>query len=269
MREKAAIVESVHEVDLRELTALEAKVCQGDEHKWRQAEIVATLLESMTLRGLAEKWLNAKTGEPYDHKHVHFVSKVWKDFGDLSPQDRPWFNDAYQEVKKNSKVGDLHSSESNEWYTPPEYLEAVRAVMGGIDLDPASSELANQNVKAATYFTSEDDGLQHDWPGKVFCNPPYGGLQADFTAHLLGQYAKKITTEAILLVNSNSTETEWFSPLWSLTLCFVQGRINYINPAGNTSTSTHGSVFIYMGDNRHRFREIFSAFGPVVRTWNP
>jgi hypothetical protein len=46
-----------------------------------------------------------------------------------------------------------------EWHTPPEYLERVRAVLGGIDLDPASSKVAQKSVRAKRYFTKVEDAL--------------------------------------------------------------------------------------------------------------
>src|SRR5262249_50102678 len=104
-----------------------------------------------------------------------------------------------------------HNSGEQHWYTPPEYLDAVRQVFGGeIDLDPASSGIAQQTVKAAKYFTTEDDGLTQPWGGRVFLNPPYAsGLVEPFVDKLVDELAADRVTEAILLVN-NATETKWF-----------------------------------------------------------
>ena len=60
-----------------------------------------------------------------------------------------------------------------EWHTPPEYLERVRAVLGGIDLDPASSKVAQKTVKAKRYFTKVEDAINREWHGRTFMNPPY------------------------------------------------------------------------------------------------
>jgi hypothetical protein len=43
----------------------------------------------------------------------------------------------------------------NEWFTPVEYLELVRQVLGEIDLDPASTAKAQQRVQAKKFFTKK------------------------------------------------------------------------------------------------------------------
>jgi hypothetical protein len=77
----------------------------------------------------------------------------------------------------------MHSSETNEHYTPPEIVEAARFTLGGvIDYDPASCALANQVVKASVF--SYRGGLDADWckldgsPSTVWLNPPGG--KSDF-----------------------------------------------------------------------------------------
>ena len=158
----------------------------------------------------------------------------------------------------------LTSSASVEWYTPAEYIDAVRQVLGTIDVDPASSAQANTTVQATAYFDAEADGLQHDWPGKVFMNPPYSGKAGAFVSHLLDQFARGITTEAIALLNGNSMDTSWFRPLFDFLICFA-GRLSFSSPDGPGPGASYGSIFVYLGSRRERFVEVFSGFGPVVK----
>jgi hypothetical protein len=58
------------------------------------------------------------------------------------------------------------SDYANEWYTEPQYIEAAKKVLGKIDLDPASSDTAQETVRAQSYYTRKADGLAH---GTVVC----------------------------------------------------------------------------------------------------
>ena len=154
----------------------------------------------------------------------------------------------------------IQQSLSNEHYTPSKYIEAARSVMGAIDLDPASCEQANLTVKAALFFTEDDDGLNQEWNGRVWLNPPYGRQVGDFIAKLEGS----TIDQAIVLVNAHCTDTIWFQPLWNGTLCFTNHRINF-HGDDLRSGSTHGSVFVYFGNHPEKFIKHFKQFGPIVR----
>jgi hypothetical protein len=159
-----------------------------------------------------------------------------------------------------------HNSGNNEWYTPPEFTRAAHRVMGGIDLDPASSEVANRTVGAALYFTSEDDGLSRAWGGRVFLNPPYSGdLVGRFAAKALGEIAAGTVSEAIVLVN-NATETAWFQSLAAMAqcVCFPKGRIRYLDATGELKQRPlQGQAFFYFGPRGEEFGAVFSEFGVV------
>lgn len=60
-----------------------------------------------------------------------------------------------------------------EWYTRPEIIDLDREVLGQIDVDPASNEIAQEWIKADTFFTEDTNGLDKHWKGKVWVNQPY------------------------------------------------------------------------------------------------
>lgn len=159
------------------------------------------------------------------------------------------------------------NSGNNEWYTPPEYIEAVRAVMGGIDLDPASSEVANRTVGASIFYTAEDNGLFYPWSGRVWMNPPYASnLIGAFCDKLAGHVVHGDITEACVLVN-NATETGWFNALLDVAacVCFIRSRVRFIDADGNPSGAPlQGQALLYIGQNVAAFARAFSRFGVVL-----
>jgi hypothetical protein len=157
-----------------------------------------------------------------------------------------------------------YNSGENEWYTPSPYIDAARRVMGGIDLDPASSELANRTVGATTIYTKQDDGLLKDWVGRVWMNPPYATeLVGKFCGKLVGHVEDGDVTQAIVLVN-NATETVWFQTMLDTctAICFPKGRVRFLDMAGVPSGAPlQGQALLYFGHNREDFVAQFSTFG--------
>jgi ParB family chromosome partitioning protein len=153
-----------------------------------------------------------------------------------------------------------------EWYTPEKYIEAARLVMGSIDLDPASNEFAQLTVKANTFYTKADDGLNRPWEGNIFLNPPYSHPEVKhFVDKLLAELGPG--QQAILLTNNN-TDTNFFHDAVgrAAAVCFTKGRINFLKPDGSFSSPTNGQVFFYFGDHKDEFIKIFSAFGVLMVT---
>jgi hypothetical protein len=166
-----------------------------------------------------------------------------------------------QEEAPKDKPHVANNSGNNEWYTPADYIEAAREVMGSIDIDPASNDIAQETVKAAVYYTAETNGLDKEWRGNVWMNPPYA-------SDLIGKFIDKLVGElpnieqAIVLVN-NATETEWFGKLISRAnaVCFPRSRVKFYMPDGKTGAPLQGQAVIYFGEHKERFAEVFSGKG--------
>lgn len=156
-----------------------------------------------------------------------------------------------------------NNSGNNEWYTPAEYIEAAKRVMGGIDLDPASSLSANAVVGATRFHSIHDDGLRHDWAGRVWLNPPYASdLIWKFAAKLAHHVGNGDVTEAIVLVN-NATETAWFADIvrFSSAIVFPRSRVKFWKENGILGAPLQGQAILYIGTQFDLFLSVFGKFG--------
>lgn len=245
-------------------TAVETKVEQQEEFVRWWAEKVRGRGQPGKNSPRSEEILSMPDAEKVTGISNQQVSKWARRLNDKEKYRDRLYGVAYREAmggkisyRTDGKTGEV------EWYTPAEYIEAARLVMGGIDLDPASSDQAQITVKATAYFTAETDGLVHEWNGRIWMNPPYAQpLIRQFVEKLIVEATAGRVTEAIVLTH-NSTDTYWFHRLEEITLriCFTKGRISFIRDDYEPASPTQGQAFFYLGEDDRKFNEVFKQYG--------
>lgn len=156
------------------------------------------------------------------------------------------------------------SDAPTEWYTPPEYVDKARRVLGEIDLDPASNALAQNWIQAGNYFTQEDNGLIQPWQGRVWCNPPYGRQVRKWLGKALASYEAKEMESAVMLLNRS--EADWYKELLRKVdaICEVKKRIAFLNASGQKQPSPrYHNDFLYIGRNVEKFKQEFESLGEL------
>ena len=159
-----------------------------------------------------------------------------------------------------------YSSGDNEWYTPEEYIKSSLVVLENIDIDPASSKIANDLIKAKKYYSVDEDGLNKKWIGRVWMNPPYAQPAIEeFCDKLLDEIKCGNCIEAIVLVN-NATDTKWFQKIAvrSSAICFHLGRIKFWSQNKESSSPLQGQALLYFGKNKNKFKNEFCKYGLIV-----
>ena len=135
----------------------------------------------------------------------------------------------------------LHDNKGgkDEWLTPPYIIEAL----GEFDLDPCSPIVRPWDT-AKNHFNINDDGLNKEWTGRVWCNPPYG----DQAKLWLDKCSKHGNCIALTFAR---TETKmFFESVWNKAdaVFFIKGRLKFHHVTGEEGGSAGApSVLIAYG----------------------
>lgn len=181
---------------------------------------------------------------------------------------------------RSARRSDLPDPEGTILIPPTHYLDAVRRVLGIIDLDPCSTPIAQQAIDAQSWYRAEDAtaALAEPWAGRVFLHPhPSNSIARYQLQKLLRDYLADRVTSAIILTG----RTDWLrcEPLL-LSFPFLlhykrlfhwrwnrqTEQLERLNPSNNFATiylpAKAGGHFDE--EKLRRFCETFSPFGRVI-----
>ena len=149
---------------------------------------------------------------------------------------------------------------NDEWLTPPEIISAL----GSFDLDPCAPIVRPWDT-AQNYFTINDDGLENEWKGRVWLNPPYGPM----TGRWLDRLANHGNGIALIFAR---TETEMFvRNVWERAdaILFIHGRLYFHHVDGTRAKANSGapSCLIAYGDNNVKALEKSGISGTLISGW--
>lgn len=182
------------------------------------------------------------------------------------------------------------SSGDVEIYTPKNIVDAARAAMGSrIDLDPASSAVANRTVQAARFLTRQDNGLAQSWAcDTLWLNHPFsrGWVACDehcqrktcltrgFHNHdnipsntdwITKLLSERENYRAACCITFASTSEDWFQPLMDFPQLYLSPRTNYMKPDGTLYKGVpKGSVVTLVKGCTGLFTRSFSGMGKLM-----
>ncbi|AYR02894.1 DNA methyltransferase [Gordonia phage Gaea] len=137
--------------------------------------------------------------------------------------------------------GENNATGTDTWLTPRRVLDAL----GTFDLDPCAAPQPHRWPTAQHHLTYLDDGLSHEWFGRVWCNPPYS--RAWRWIDRLADHGNGI---ALLFAR---TETEQFAEqVWGRAdgVLFLRGRLTFHEADGRRAKGNAGSPSVLVAYGR-------------------
>ena len=136
----------------------------------------------------------------------------------------------------------IDNGTSDDYYTPPFIFTALGLIY---DIDVASPPGGVPWIPKKRYFTVLDDGLNQDWEGLVWCNPPYS---------CTAPWANKMIAHNNGIALMPLSKSQWFNEMWAKSKAAVILPPNLKFMRGNGSAAP-----IFMGVMLHAFGDQAAA----------
>ena len=132
------------------------------------------------------------------------------------------------------------SAKTQEWERPDEFFTALDKEFG-FTLDACAS---HENAKCAVYFTRDDNGMEKNWSGTVWLNPPYGREIGRWIEKAEREVLKGATVVALIPAR---TDTRWWHEIvMKHEVRFLRGRLYFKDNQGNCGRAPFPSVLVVM-----------------------
>lgn len=116
----------------------------------------------------------------------------------------------------------MFSSKTDLRETPQDFFEKLDREFG-FELDVCALP---ENAKCSRYFSPIDDGLEQDWTGVCWCNPPYG---REIEKWVKKAYISAIEGATVVMLLPARTDTRWFHDwIYGKTeIRFIRGQLKF------------------------------------------
>lgn len=149
--------------------------------------------------------------------------------------------------------------------TPDYVLEPIRALLGGIGLDPCTE--SDNPTRARKFYALPQDGLELSWESRsVFCNPPYGEARNRWVARCVASGDERPTV--LLIPAHTETQTAQLALRECSSVLFVQARLRFAVVRANRrhEAASHGSMILGFGVDLTPLADLGTVFGEPVAT---
>ena len=129
----------------------------------------------------------------------------------------------------------LFTSQTDNWETPQVFFEKLNDEFH-FDLDVCASL---DNAKCKKFYTKEQDGLNQEWTGVCWMNPPYGN---EIGKWLKKAYESSINGAIVVCLIPARTDTAWWHDyVMKGKIRFIRGRLKF---GGNKNSAPFPSAIV-------------------------